>query len=57
MLLYFFIPVPAALLGGFFLARDFSGLFDGNSGTSHAGHLGGAAAGLLYWLMRVRRVY
>jgi len=57
VLLYFFIPVPAALLGGFFLARDFSGLFDGNSGTSHAGHLGGAAAGLLYWLMRFRRFY
>ncbi|QDZ25160.1 rhomboid domain-containing protein [Chloropicon primus] len=57
VLLYFFIPVPAALLGGLFLARDFSGLYDSNSGTSHAGHLGGAAVGFLYWLLRFRRFY
>ena len=52
VLLYFVVPVPAALMGVLFLLRDFSGLYSqGNSGTSHAGHLGGASVGAAYWII------
>ena len=57
VLLYFVIPVPAALLGLGFILRDFAGLYDTSSQVSHAGHLGGAAAGLIYWLLLRRRVF
>ena len=57
VLLSFVVPVPAALLGAFFVLRDFTGLYKEGSNTSHAGHLGGAAVGLAYWLLRFRRFY
>lgn len=45
--LYAIIPVPSILLGGLFLLRDVVGMQDGGSGVAHAGHLGGAAVGVL----------
>ncbi len=50
ILLYMFIPVPAALLGALFLAKDVSGLYYGNSPYGNAAHLGGSAVGLFSWL-------
>jgi hypothetical protein len=49
------VPVPALLLAGGFLLRDFVGV-DRNDGVGHAAHLGGAAAGFaaFAWL-RLRR--
>lgn len=42
--------MPAALLGALWLLRDVSGAFGGSSGIAHAGHLGGAATGLAFFL-------
>ena len=51
ILLYGFIPVPAALLGGLWLYRDVDGSLSGHGSlVAHAGHLGGAAMGLLFWI-------
>lgn len=44
------IPMPAALLGALWLLRDVSGAFGGGSSIAHAGHLGGAATGLAFFL-------
>ena len=51
--LNFLLPVPAALLAGLFVLRDFSGLYHGDPGLGHAAHLGGAAAGAA-WFALVR---
>ena len=51
--LNFLLPVPAALLAGLFVLRDFSGLLHGDPGTGHAAHLGGAATGAA-WFALVR---
>jgi len=56
ILLYGIIPVPALLLGGLWLMRDVTGAMDtargggGGGGIAHAGHLGGAALGVLFYL-------
>ena len=51
--LNFLLPVPAALLAGLFVLRDFSGLLHGDPGTGHAAHLGGAATWAA-WVALVR---
>ncbi|EFN54012.1 hypothetical protein CHLNCDRAFT_136040 [Chlorella variabilis] len=51
VLLYAIIPMPAALLGVLWLLNDVSGAMDGHRGhIAHAGHLGGAATGLAFFL-------
>ena len=51
ILLYGLIPMPAALLGLLWLWNDLGGALDGGGSTiAHAGHLGGAATGLLFFL-------
>ena len=47
--------MPAALLGVLWLLRDVSGAAEGHSSVAHAGHLGGAATGLAWFLMLRRR--
>lgn len=58
LLLQFLIPVPAALAVALYVLLDLIGAVSG-SGThiAHAAHLGGAAYGLFYWLVYVRRSY
>lgn len=48
---YMILPLPAALLGVMFLAKDFMGLIDGTSSVSHTAHLAGAAYGALFYLI------
>jgi rhomboid-like protein len=57
LLLMFFIPVPAAIAVGLYIVLDLLGTFGGGFGdnVAHAAHLGGAAYGLLYWALWVRR--
>lgn len=55
ILLYGFIPLPAALLGMLWLWNDIAGTLGGSSQVAHAGHLGGAGMGLLYYLALRRR--
>lgn len=45
VLVYFIIPVPAALLGVLYLANDIYGMVGGYEGVSYAGHLVGTAYG------------
>ena len=55
ILLYFILPVPAALVGVLFIAKDsFELLGSSGSGTANAAHLGGAAVGALYFLLTRR---
>jgi membrane associated rhomboid family serine protease len=51
LLLYGIVPMPAALLGALWLVNDVSGVVTGggSGGVAHAGHLGGAATGLLFY--------
>ena len=42
--------MPAALLGALWLLRDVAGAMDGGGHIAHAGHLGGAAAGLAFFV-------
>lgn len=48
-----FVPMPACVLGGLFLARDMFYAFntDTRSRESHAAHLGGAAVGTIAFLL------
>lgn len=50
VLLYGILPMPAALLGALWLYQDVSGTLGGHSHIAHAGHLGGAAIGLAFFL-------
>lgn len=50
------IPMPAALLGALWLLNDVSGAYDGQGHIAHAGHLGGAAVGLAFFLLFKRGV-
>ena len=56
ILLYGIVPIPSWLAIGGFIAYDILRSVRGTSGqVDTAGHLGGAAAGALYWLLRLRR--
>jgi membrane associated rhomboid family serine protease len=56
LLVGFFIPVPASLAVVAFVVLDVMGVFGGTTdNVAHAAHLGGAAYGLLYWLVLLRR--
>lgn len=57
LLLFFVLPVPAAVAVALYIVLDVLGVFGGGYGTNiaHAAHLGGAAYGLLYWWLWVRR--
>lgn len=48
---YMVVPVPAALVGILYLAKDLSGLYRGGGGEANAGHLGGGVVGAAYFLM------
>lgn len=51
ILLYGIIPMPAALLSVLWLWNDLGGTLSGGaSPVAHAGHLGGAATGLAFYL-------
>lgn len=55
LLLNFFIPVPAALAVLGYILLDVFGVLGGLSdNVAHAAHLGGAAYGLVYYLVRLR---
>ena len=56
ILLYFFLPVPAALLGGLFVAKDAYALTTGDRAYGSAGNLAGSALGtyLFYAWRRAR---
>jgi membrane associated rhomboid family serine protease len=47
------LPVPLWLLIGGYFVFDYTSL-ESNSGTSHEGHLGGLAFGLLYYVVSLR---
>lgn len=50
--LNFLFPVPARILVVLYVALDLFGLLGGGGGIDNAGHLGGAAFGLLFWWLR-----
>jgi membrane associated rhomboid family serine protease len=50
----YFFSAPLWLLASFKLLGDFAGMFNHASGTSHAAHLGGAAAGVFFWWFDLR---
>lgn len=55
ILLYFVIPVPAALFGAGFILKDSLGLFGyGSSNVGNAAHIGGAICGALYFVLTRR---
>lgn len=54
LLLFFFVPVPAALAVALYIAADLWGLGQAGTGIAHAGHLGGAAYGLAYYVFVIR---
>ncbi len=45
----FFIPVPAWMLGLFYIYMDFSGTMNPGDNVAHAAHLAGAVFGIVYW--------
>jgi rhomboid-like protein len=56
LLIMFVVPMPAAAAVGLYILLDVFGIFGGGRGNiAHAAHLGGAAYGLLYWWLRIRR--
>jgi len=59
LLLQFLVPVPAAIAVALYVVLDLVGTLGGGAGQhiAHAAHLGGAAYGLFYWLVYVRRTY
>jgi membrane associated rhomboid family serine protease len=52
---YMVIPVPAALFGIFYIGSEFQDLYKGNTMAGNAAHLGGAAFGASYFLLRNSR--
>lgn len=46
--------LPLWLLATIYLLADLSGLLRGGTGVAHGGHLGGAAAGALFWWLDLR---
>jgi membrane associated rhomboid family serine protease len=54
MMIYGIVPAPLWLVMLGFVAYDGYYMNDNNSKTAHAGHLGGAAFGFLYFLARMR---
>ncbi|KAI8924431.1 hypothetical protein BC831DRAFT_465630 [Entophlyctis helioformis] len=55
-ILVLFVPMPAWVAVGGFVAYDLYRSMTGTSGRiDTAGHLGGAAMGLAYWYLRIRR--
>ena len=50
LLLFFFIPMPAWLLGLLIVGYDFVGSMDSASNIAHSVHLAGAAFALLYYV-------
>lgn len=56
LMINFFIPVPAGIAVGIYILLDVAGAFGiGGGGVANAAHLGGAAYGLAYWYLRVKR--
>ena len=49
------VPVPAIFAGLSFILQDLFGLYTGNTGIGNAAHLGGAAVGAAYFLMKKNR--
>eukprot|EP00249_Psilotum_nudum_P015567 c25395_g1_i3 orf=372-1292(+) len=56
ILLYFAIPVPAAVLGALIIGSDLWRAKQGDSAISGSSHLGGALVGLLAWLYHLKRL-
>eukprot|EP00292_Cryptomonas_paramecium_P020408 CAMPEP_0113691790 /NCGR_PEP_ID=MMETSP0038_2-20120614/18682_1 /TAXON_ID=2898 /ORGANISM="Cryptomonas paramecium" /LENGTH=177 /DNA_ID=CAMNT_0000613545 /DNA_START=343 /DNA_END=876 /DNA_ORIENTATION=+ /assembly_acc=CAM_ASM_000170 len=54
---YFFLPIPSALLGCLFLGKDLAGLYYGDTSIGNAAHLGGSFYGALAWMMMRRRPF
>jgi membrane associated rhomboid family serine protease len=52
IMLYFVLPVPAALFGVAYILKDVYGLYMGTSHIGHAAHLSGALTGFLYFIVR-----
>ena len=52
---YFVLPVPAALFGVLYLSSEFWDLYQGGSGSGNAAHIGGAAFGASYFLLKNSR--
>lgn len=57
ILLFFVLPVPAALVGLGFVATDLYGAWRGTGNVGYAAHLGGAATGIVYGLITKRRYF
>eukprot|EP00802_Teleaulax_amphioxeia_P015422 Tamp_15512.p3 GENE.Tamp_15512~~Tamp_15512.p3 ORF type:complete len:110 (+),score=5.90 Tamp_15512:798-1127(+) len=58
ILIYFVLPVPAALFGGLFVAKDAYALTTGDRSYGSAGNLAGSACGAFFWYaMRGRRFF
>lgn len=55
LLIGFVLPMPAWLAVLLFILLDVFGLISGGGGIAHAAHLGGAAYGLAFWYLRLRR--
>ncbi len=49
LLLYFVIPIPAWLLGVFWIGGDMLGSLTSNSPVAFSAHLGGALFGFVFW--------
>lgn len=54
ILFMMFIPMPLWALAAFKVLGDLAGMFSGAGGISHAGHLGGAAAGWTFKTLDLR---
>lgn len=54
---YMIIPVPAALFGIFYIGSEFQDLYHGNTMSGNAAHIGGAAFGASYYLLKNTRKF
>lgn len=52
ILFMFFLPLPAWVVGVFYLAMEVLGFMNPNDNTAHIAHLAGAAFGILYYRQR-----